>query len=97
MAGLSLNSVLYPKAISGWFSERRGLMLSIAMSGSGVGAALIPLFVSHLIQTVGWRCAYRGLDLLVIAVAAPAVFFLVQSGQPADAEKFPGGQNSNQN
>ena len=77
VAGLVQTTVLYAKAISGWFADRRGLMLSIAVSGTGVGSILMPLFTNSLIQSVGWRGAYIGLGAAVILIAAPSVFFLV--------------------
>ena len=93
VTGLAQTSVLYAKAISEWFADRRGLMLSIGISGTGVGSILMPIFASHLIQSVGWRGAYIGLGGVVIAVAAPTVFFLVQEParrrSPAAAEANP--------
>jgi MFS family permease len=77
-AGLSQTSVLYSKAVSEWFADKRGLMLSIATSGLAAGSILVPLFASSLIARVGWRGAYVGLGALVLLVALPSVFFLVQ-------------------
>jgi MFS family permease len=78
IAGLTQTSVLYAKAISGWFDARRGLMLGIAVSGGGVGSILMPLLAGVLIERTGWRGAFLGLGFAVIAIAAPAVLLLVQ-------------------
>jgi MFS family permease len=78
LAGMTQSSLLYAKAISASFTDRRALMLSIAMSGTGVGSILIPLFASALIERIGWRGAYVGLGALVMIIALPSIFFLVQ-------------------
>jgi MFS family permease len=78
LSGLTQTALLFAKAISGWFSDRRGLMLSVAISGMGVGSILIPIFTSRLIERFGWRGAYVGLGATVMIIGLPAIFFLVQ-------------------
>jgi len=63
----------YAKAISSWFDDRRGLALGIAMSGVGLGAALIPQFAQHLVAVSGWKGAYLGLAAIVLLLGFPAV------------------------
>lgn len=77
-AGMTQTSLLYAKAISEWFSDRRGLMLSIALSGLGAGSILIPFIAGELSARLGWRGVYAGLGLLVLILALPSIFFLVQ-------------------
>jgi hypothetical protein len=38
-----------------WFTAKRGLAISIALSGSGFGGAILSPIVSSLIVSVGWR------------------------------------------
>jgi predicted MFS family arabinose efflux permease len=73
----------YVKAISGWFDGRRGLAVGIAMAGVGLGIILVPQLTQVLIGACGWRGAYIGLGVVVLAVAFPAVAILVH--EPADA------------
>lgn len=47
-----------------WFTAKRGLAISIALSGSGFGGAILSPIVSSLIVSVGWRSAFW---LLVVA------------------------------
>lgn len=68
----------YAKAITAWFDNKRGLALGIAMSGVGLGAALVPQFAQYLLAGVGWRGAYLGLAGLVLALGLPAVALAVQ-------------------
>ena len=65
--------LVYAKAISASFDDKRGLALGIAMAGVGLGAAVVPQFAQALIQAVGWRGAYVGLGSLTFILAFPAV------------------------
>jgi predicted MFS family arabinose efflux permease len=72
--------LLYAKAITAWFDDRRGLALGVAMAGVGLGAIVMPQIARALIDQVGWRGAYFGLGLVMLAVAFPAI--LVCSLEP---------------
>jgi MFS family permease len=73
--------LIYAKAISARFDRKRGLALSIAMAGVGVGAVVVPQFARALIGVAGRRGAYAGLGVLTFVLAFPAVAFFV--GRPA--------------
>ena len=45
--------------ISQWFDRRRGVAMSIAMMGTGIGGFIMPNASNLLIETVGWRWTYR--------------------------------------
>jgi MFS family permease len=75
--GASLSPLPYAKATSGVFDRRRGLALGIAMSGYGVGAAVMPLLSARLIDALGWRNAYVSIAAIVFFVAMASVFVLI--------------------
>lgn len=54
-----------------WFVRRRGLAISIAFSGTGVGAILLLPALQSVIAEHGWRTACWALALLVVTVIAP--------------------------
>jgi MFS family permease len=54
-----------------WFARRRGLAMSVAFSGVGVGAVAILPWLQTIIARDGWRAACWTLGLLVLALAAP--------------------------
>lgn len=68
----------YTKAVASWFDERRGLALGLALTGTGVGGALLPIFAQHVLDGYGWRTGYIALAVLVAAVALPVSLFLVR-------------------
>ena len=80
----------YAKAIASWFDARRGLALGIAMSGVGLGAALVPQWAQWLVMNAGWQYAYLGLAALVLACGVPAVALAVREAGPAGTHRSAG-------
>ena len=54
-----------------WFVRRRGLALSIAFSGVGIGSVTVLPWQQSLIAGAGWRTACWALGLLVLGLLAP--------------------------
>ncbi len=76
--GVGSNSVVYARLISGWFDERRGLALGLAMVGVAAAGTALPPLTQALIDHVGWRGAYVGLAALILLVL-PGIAVLVRS------------------
>jgi MFS family permease len=77
LMGAGQSPVSYAFAVSKWFDRRRGLALGCALAGVGLGTAVIPPIVAHLIANYGWRFAYVGLGLVVLVLGGlPALFFI---------------------
>ena len=49
----------YAAVIAEWFDRHRGLALGIGTAGVGLGVALMPQLAALLIDTFGWRLAWR--------------------------------------
>ena len=54
-----------------WFVRRRGLALSLAFSGVGVGSIIVLPWLQTIIASEGWRAACWAAGLLVLALLAP--------------------------
>jgi MFS family permease len=81
--GISAGTVLPASLVlANWFTERRGLAMGIALSGSTVGGSLMTLVAGHLFQVIGWRTAYVVLGLPMIVVTVPLVALIVRSRPP---------------
>jgi MFS family permease len=78
--------------LTSWFVRRRGLALSIAFSGVGVGSATILPWLQSLIADRGWRTACWSLGLLVLAALAPLNLLLRR--KPADLGLGPDGDSA---
>jgi MFS family permease len=69
-----------------WFVRRRGLAMSLAFSGVGVGSMIILPWVQHLIGRTGWRAACWALGLLVLLLLVPLNLLLRRRPQDLGLE-----------
>jgi MFS family permease len=78
--------------LTNWFVRRRGLALSIAFSGVGVGSIIILPWLQSLIASAGWRAACWALGIMVLGVLAPLNLLLKR--RPEDLGLEPDGAAS---
>src|SRR5258706_2177561 len=76
--GAAQSPIGYVKSVASYFDLRRGLAIVVEMRGIGIGAALVPQYAHWLIASFGWRMAYLGLGIAIMAVALPSVLFLIR-------------------
>jgi MFS family permease len=72
-----------------WFVRRRGLAISIAFSGVGLGAVVLLPWLQTIILGEGWRAACWAMGLLVLVVLGP-INLLVRR-RPSDVGLRPDG------
>jgi MFS family permease len=72
-----------------WFVRRRGLAMSLAFSGVGVGSIILLPWLGALIGDAGWRTACWTLGLIVLGVLAPLNLLLRR--RPEDLGLAPDG------
>jgi MFS family permease len=78
--------------LTNWFVRRRGLALSIAFSGVGLGSITILPWLGWLIATAGWRPACIWLGILLLVLLGPLNLLLKH--RPEDMDLRPDGLNS---
>lgn len=71
-----------------WFTAKRGLAISIALSGSGFGGAILSPIVSSLIVSVGWRSAFLVLAAICMVAALPSRVQAVWYGRPGQGHGY---------
>jgi MFS family permease len=69
----------YSVAIVRWFDDQRGLALGIMVTGTGIGASLMPLYTNYLLTNYGWRVGFMGLGLLMAVGTLFALAFMVRT------------------
>jgi MFS family permease len=68
----------YNKALSQWFSRKRGLVMAlVAAIGSGLGYAIMPPVYNAIIEHYGWRMAYFVVTAGIVGVSFTLSFFLL--------------------
>ena len=76
--GLAAASPVLATAFVGrWFTEKRGLAISVATSGSAFGQLLIVPLAAWIMLTTSWQATYRVLAAALLLVALPlSIIFL---------------------
>lgn len=62
-----------------WFDRRRGIALSICMSGNYLAGAVWPPIVQHFMQTDGWRATYVGMGAACLLTMLPLLLLYRRS------------------
>src|SRR5262245_7486622 len=75
-----------------WFVRRRGLALSLAFSGVGVGSIILLPWLQRLIQRAGWRAACWAMGFLVLGLLVPLNLLLRR--RPEDLGLQPDGDSA---
>jgi len=94
VAALGLGGTTVPifaALMSKWFEKRRGLTISLALSGNCLGQfALVPLFTTF-ITDYGWRASHFWIGLMMLVLNL-GLTFLVIRGDPEDLGVVPYGR-----
>ena len=93
-----LNATLIPVSmmVTNWFTARRGLAMSLAMAGIGVGGTIFSPVLTFFLESYGWRASYRLMAGIILVIALPAALFLLRK-RPEDLGLEPlGGQPASQ-
>ncbi len=68
----------YSRAVSTWFTRRRGTALAWVVGGVGVGSMVFPRLAQLIIDSRGWRSAYLVLGLLILVLGVPLTALFVR-------------------
>ncbi len=75
-----------------WFVRRRGLAISVAFSGVGVGSIIVLPWLGTLIGEAGWRAACWSMGIVVLVLLAPLNLLLRR--RPEDLGLEPDGDRT---
>ncbi len=85
LCGLNAGVIL----VSNWFVEKRGTAIGIALVGTSLGGAMFPQYGTAMIESLGWREAYRS-ELIFPVVMLLLTIFVIRS-KPSDKNMLPYG------
>ena len=86
---IGANDMLSGTVVPKWFVRRRGLALSLATSGTAMGALLAPAVVAILLSFTTWQNGWLVLGLFTLVVLG-ALSFLIRT-RPEDMGLLPDG------
>lgn len=74
-----LNATLIPVSmiITNWFTKKRGLAMSLAMAGIGLGGFIFSPIVTYLLSAYGWRMTYLIIAIVILVLALPTSLFIL--------------------
>lgn len=75
--------------ISAWFTRRRGIANSVAMSGNAVGQLIIITLLASLLAALTWRGAFLVLGIANLAIVVPLVLLTVKSTPSTNPREMP--------
>ena len=73
--------------VSGWFTKRRGLALSIATSGAAFGQLAVVPVATWIMVTWGWRVSYWTLALVALGVTLPLGYLVIRDAPPGASDE----------
>ncbi|MCX7865071.1 MAG: MFS transporter, partial [Novosphingobium sp.] len=83
LGSMTILPVVWISVINGYFFLSRGLAMAVALSGTGMGAAVWPLLTNTLVEGLGWRMAYVALAALCAANCFPVTWLLFREAGAA--------------
>ncbi len=82
--------------LSNWFVAKRGMAMSISMTGIGLGGFIFSPLITYLLKNYGWRVGYQVMALIMLVVAIPIAIFIFRS-KPAEKGLLAYGLDENGN
>jgi len=89
--GLSGTDVILLSTIARWFEKKRGMASGIIKVGTGVGMVIMPIFITWLIKSYGWRTSFTVLAVIILVAVISLAQFLVRD--PAKKAQFIDNEN----
>lgn len=86
--GISCCTVVIPVVLNNWFQSKRGLVVGISMSASGVVGACYSPICSWLVETTGWRSAAAVTGVLSFGMTLAGCLFMSASPQNMGMEPY---------
>jgi len=75
---VNLSATIIPISImiTNWFDRKRGLAMSLALSGVGIGGFILSPLINRWIANYGWRMTYVIFAIIMLVVSLPVSIFI---------------------
>lgn len=68
--------IIWTAILNDYFLAHRGKAIGITMTGTGIGAFILPPITTFLIDAYGWRTAYQAIGIGALLISLPIVLTL---------------------
>lgn len=82
MSGAAINIIIAP-----WFDRRRGLAVSLALTGSGLGGIIVVPALLAIRERYGFPASVYALSTAMLLVALPAVLAVLRPKRPGEYDR----------
>ena len=76
--GVANNNLSFIRLVAAWFGRRRGLMIGLIASGTGLGLAVLPQATEYAVSLYSWQGGFVFYGCFILFVTLPVMFFLVR-------------------
>ncbi len=76
--GVANNNLPFIRLVATWFNKRRGLMIGVVASGTGLGLAFLPKITEQVVSVYAWQGGFVFYGCFILFVTVPTMFFLVR-------------------
>lgn len=80
LGAMTILPVVWISVLNGSFVKSRGLAMAVALSGTGLGAAVFPYLTETLVESLGWRMAYAALAGICFLAVYPVTLLFFREG-----------------
>lgn len=79
LLGIGTAPLTWSRGVVDWFDGSRGMALGIALSGSGITAAVAPPLLDAIVTARGWRAGYLAMSAMMLFVGLPLTWLLFRT------------------
>lgn len=76
--GVANNNLPFIRLITTWFDRRRGFMIGLVASGTGIGLAFLPQITEQVVSLYSWQGGFIFYGCFIVFITVPVMFFLVR-------------------
>ncbi|MEM1089876.1 MAG: MFS transporter [Pseudomonadota bacterium] len=91
--GVANNTMSFIRLAAAWFDRKRGLMIGIVASATGLGLAILPRITAEVINDYGWKGGFVWYGIYIAFITVPVIVLFAQD-HPRDLGLRPDGDEA---
>jgi MFS family permease len=81
IGGGAASSTVVPGQVvaANWFSDNRGLAISVTIAGAAMGGVLMPVYADYLVRNFGLSATFLALAVPILLIAVPLIILIIRT------------------